>query len=138
MTTPPSTDMAAPEEAGVVGASAAMVPAMPRQTVDPNNPEPDFYEEANEQARAEAAAAELEPMSITEIADWFGVPATTVRRQWIYERDAIRDPQRRFPLATWPGSNPRWAWRVVKAWGVYTERLNADGTVHPKLPPTIS
>ncbi len=115
-------------------APAAMVPAMPRQTVDPNNPEPDFYEAANEAARAEAAAAELDPMSITEIADWFGVPAATVRRQWIYERDAIRNPQRRFPLPTWPGQNPRWAWRVVKAWGIYTERLDAEGRVIPKTP----
>ena len=105
----------------------ATLPAMPRRTVDPNNPSPDFYDEANEAARAEASAAELDPMSINEIAEWFGKPPETVRRQWIYERDSIVDPQRRFPLPTWPGQNPRWAWRVVKAWGIYTKRLDAEG-----------
>jgi hypothetical protein len=101
---------------------------VPRQPVDPNEID-DFWSEMNETARAEAADRELEPMSITEIAEWFGKPAATVRRQWIYERDTIVDPQRRFPFATWPGQNPRWAWRVVKAWGIYTKRLNDDGSV---------
>lgn len=132
MTTPTTSTAGPRQEAGGCPAPGTTLPAMPRRTVDPNNPDPDFYDEMNEAARAEVERAELDPMSINEIGDWFGVPAATVRRQWIYERDSIVDPQRRFPLPTWPGQNPRWAWRVVKAWGIYTKRLDADGRPVPK------
>lgn len=96
--------------------------------------EPDGWEEANETARAETAAAGLTPLCIAEIAEWFEVRPLTVRRQWIYERVLVRDPRSRFPLPTWPGSNPRWAQRVVKEWGIYTHRLHEDGTVNAKSP----
>lgn len=106
---------------------AATVTAMPQQPL-----EPDAWSALNQSARDDAAAHELEPMSTKDIAAWFKVTPETVRRQWIHERAAIRDPHLRFPEPTWPDNNPRWAWRVIRAWGVHTGRLNDDGTPKEK------
>lgn len=113
---------------GVRPGPGANVRPMPRQPVDPNSSDGDeFYEPKNERIRKKAAKEGTEPLSINDIAEMFGRPAATVRRQWIYERHLVKDPRRRFPLPTWPGQNPRWARSIVEEWGAYTKRFPQEG-----------
>lgn len=78
----------------------------------------------NREARAKAAARGVTPIGVKGIAEWLGVHPNTVSRTWIGERQRVKDPVRRFPEPTWPGSRPAWALAVVEKWAIATGRLH--------------
>jgi HAMP domain-containing protein len=87
---------------------------------------PSAYGPSNDSARSEAAERGLTPIGVNGIAAWFGVEPNTVSRSWIAERDAKKDPAKKFPEPTWPELN-LYATRVIEEWGIATGRLSGQG-----------
>jgi hypothetical protein len=82
---------------------------------------PSSYGPSNEAARARVETSGDAPRSVKEIAYIFDREVTTVYSEWINKAWQIKDPQRRFPEATWP-DGPLWAESVLREWAEYTNR----------------
>ena len=100
---------------------AGSVPAMSPKIYEG----PSAYGPDNDDARRRAEAEDLTPMRVVDIAAWLGVAQNTISRGWIADRDTVKDPERKFPEATWPDQN-LWAKGVVRKWAEATGRLTED------------